>query len=168
VWQGTAETLKREKFVLDWRNTGEMRAAVMVTVMDKLSELPEVFTPDIYNQKCQTVYQHVFENYYGEGRSVYAAGLDSQSRKERGKSSGNGIREHHVMSSFWGYHVAQYIQCSQEQMASINYEIPSSRYRGNLAAKSFYPFNKPVIAVMRVVPFPSSGMRTGSTLLQLL
>jgi type I restriction enzyme R subunit len=66
------ETLKREKFVLDWRKTQARRAAVMVTVMDKLNELPEVFTPDIYNQKCQTVYQHVFESYYGEGRSVYA------------------------------------------------------------------------------------------------
>jgi type I restriction enzyme R subunit len=40
--------------------------------MDKLNELPEVFTPDIYTQKCAAVYQHVFESYYGEGRSVYA------------------------------------------------------------------------------------------------
>ncbi|MBU1209492.1 MAG: type I restriction endonuclease subunit R [Proteobacteria bacterium] len=67
------ETLKREKFVLDWRKTQARRAAVMVTVMDKLNELPEVFTRDIYTQKCNTVYQHIFESYYGEGRSVYAA-----------------------------------------------------------------------------------------------
>ncbi|MEW5813930.1 MAG: type I restriction endonuclease subunit R [Spirochaetota bacterium] len=65
------ETLKREKFVLDWRKTQARRAAVMVTVMDKLNELPEVFTRDIYTQKCNIVYQHFFETYYGEGRSVY-------------------------------------------------------------------------------------------------
>ena len=66
------ETLKREKLVLDWRKTQARRAAVMVAVMDKLNELPEVFTPDIYTQKCSAVYQHVFESYYGEGRGVYA------------------------------------------------------------------------------------------------
>ncbi len=44
----------------------------MVTVMDKLNELPDVYTPEIYNQKCAAVYQHVFESYHGEGRSIYA------------------------------------------------------------------------------------------------
>jgi type I restriction enzyme R subunit len=67
------ETLKREKLVLDWRKTQATRAAVRVTVEDKLDQLPEVFTRDIYTQKCNTVYQHIFESYYGEGRSVYAA-----------------------------------------------------------------------------------------------
>jgi type I restriction enzyme R subunit len=47
----------------------------MVTVMDKLNELPEVFTRDIYTQKCNDVYQHIFESYYGEGRTVYAAAV---------------------------------------------------------------------------------------------
>ena len=66
------ETLKREKLVLDWRKTQATRAAVRVAVEDKLDELPVVFTRDIYTQKCNTVYQHIFESYYGEGRSVYA------------------------------------------------------------------------------------------------
>ncbi len=67
------ETLKREKLVLDWRKTQATRAAVRVTVEDKLDELPRVFSREIYNQKCDVVYQHLFENYYGEGRSVYGA-----------------------------------------------------------------------------------------------
>jgi len=67
------ETLKREKLVLDWRKTQATRAAVRVTVEDKLDELPRVFTREIYTQKCNAVYQHIFESYYGEGRSVYAA-----------------------------------------------------------------------------------------------
>jgi len=66
------QTLKREKLVLDWKKTQARRAAVMVTVMDKLNELPDIFTPEIYNQKCVAVYQHVFECYHGEGRSVYS------------------------------------------------------------------------------------------------
>jgi len=69
------DTLKREKLVLDWRKTQTTRAAVRVTVEDKLDELPRVFTRDIYTQKCNAVYQHIFESYYGEGRSVYAAAM---------------------------------------------------------------------------------------------
>jgi type I restriction enzyme R subunit len=66
------QTLKRERLVLDWRKTQATRAAVRVAVEDKLDELPVVFTREIYTQKCNAVYQHIFESYYGEGRSVYA------------------------------------------------------------------------------------------------
>jgi type I restriction enzyme R subunit len=69
------EMLKREKLVLDWRKTQSTRAAVRVTVEDKLDELPRVFTREIYAQKWNAVYQHIFESYYGEGRSVYAAAM---------------------------------------------------------------------------------------------
>jgi type I restriction enzyme R subunit len=69
------EILKREKLVLDWRKTQARRAAVRVYVEDKLDELPEMFTPEIYKRKCDVVYQHLFENYYGEGRSVYASAM---------------------------------------------------------------------------------------------
>ena len=65
------ETLKRERLVLDWRKTQATRASVRVAVEDKLDELPRVFTREIYTQKCNAVYQHIFESYYGEGRSVY-------------------------------------------------------------------------------------------------
>jgi len=66
------QTLKRERLVLDWRKTQATRAAVRVAVEDKLDELPVAFTREIYTQKCNAVYQHIFESYYGEGRSVYA------------------------------------------------------------------------------------------------
>jgi type I restriction enzyme, R subunit len=67
------DTLKRGKLVLDWRKTQATRAAVRVVVEDKLDELPEAFSREIYTRKCDAVYQHIFESYYGEGRSVYAA-----------------------------------------------------------------------------------------------
>ena len=67
------ETLKRERLVLDWRNRQQSRAAVKVTVADILDELPERYTQEIYDQKCEVVYQHIYDCYYGAGNSVYLA-----------------------------------------------------------------------------------------------
>ena len=39
-----------------------------------LGELPRAYTSDLYQQKCDTVYQHVYDSYQGEGKSIYAAG----------------------------------------------------------------------------------------------
>ena len=66
--------LKAEMLVLDWRKRQQNRAQVMVTIEDMLDKgLPEKFTEDIFHQKCGLVYQHVYDSYFGEGRSVYAA-----------------------------------------------------------------------------------------------
>jgi type I restriction enzyme R subunit len=65
------QTLKREKLVLDWRKRQATRAAVRVTIETVLDELPRTYTPDLYQQKCETVYQHVFDSYSGQGSSLY-------------------------------------------------------------------------------------------------
>ena len=67
------ETLKRERLVLDWRQRQQSRAAIKVTVAEILDELPERYTQEIYNQKCEVVYQHIYDSYYGAGNSVYGA-----------------------------------------------------------------------------------------------
>ena len=67
------EILKREKLVLDWRQRQQSRAAVKITVADILDELPERYTQEIYDQKCEVVYQHIYDCYYGNGNSVYVA-----------------------------------------------------------------------------------------------
>ena len=64
-------TLKREKLVLDWRKRQNRRAAVRFTIETVLDELPRTYTPDLYQQKCEVVYQHVFDSYSGEGSSLY-------------------------------------------------------------------------------------------------
>lgn len=64
-------TLKRSKLVLDWRKQQATRAAVRVAVEETLDRLPEAFTRQIYAQKCDAVYQHVFDSYWDDGRSVY-------------------------------------------------------------------------------------------------
>lgn len=65
-------TLKREKLVLDWKKTQQGRGAVRVAVEETLDDLPEVFTKPIYEKKCEVVYQHIYESYYGGGGSAYA------------------------------------------------------------------------------------------------
>jgi type I restriction enzyme, R subunit len=64
-------TLKRSKLVLDWRKQQATRAAVRVAVEETLDQLPEAFTRQIYAQKCDAVYQHVFDSYWDDGHSVY-------------------------------------------------------------------------------------------------
>jgi len=66
------EKLKSEKLVLDWRKKQQARASVRLCVEEILGNLPRhIFTDEIYYQKCGLVYQHVYESYYGSGRSVY-------------------------------------------------------------------------------------------------
>jgi type I restriction enzyme R subunit len=63
--------LKRDKIVLDWRKEQQTRAAVRVTVETTLDQLPDKFTRPLYAQKCDAVYQHVFDSYWDDGHSVY-------------------------------------------------------------------------------------------------
>ena len=67
------ETLNREKLVLDWKKRQSTRAAVRYTIETMLDELPRTYTPDLYQQKCELIYQHVFDSYSGQGKSLYAA-----------------------------------------------------------------------------------------------
>jgi type I restriction enzyme R subunit len=67
------DTLKREKLVLDWRKRQQSRAAVKLVIDDILDGLPEQPYPrPMYAKKCDAVYRHVYDSYYGENRSVYA------------------------------------------------------------------------------------------------
>lgn len=65
-------TLKREKLVLDWKKRQTTRAAVRYTIEIMLDELPRIYTPELYQKKCDVVYQHVFDSFAGQG-SVAAA-----------------------------------------------------------------------------------------------
>jgi len=66
------EVLKQEKLVLDWRKRQQTRADVLLTIQQVLDkELPESYTKDIFDEKCGFVYQHVYDSYYGAGKSIY-------------------------------------------------------------------------------------------------
>lgn len=65
-------TLKTGKLVLDWRKRQQTRENVRLTVQKLLDEaLPDSYTRQIYSQKCEEVYQHIYDSYYGDGRSIY-------------------------------------------------------------------------------------------------
>ncbi len=65
-------TLKREKLVLDWRKRQQTRAAVRQCIEVELDNLPPAYGPEVYQRKCDLTYQHVYDSYFGEGRSIYA------------------------------------------------------------------------------------------------
>jgi len=66
-------TLKEGKLVLDWRKRQQARAEVRVTIEKLLDQgLPRAYTPDLFEQKATAVFQHVYDAYFGAGRSVYA------------------------------------------------------------------------------------------------
>ncbi|MEH1806008.1 type I restriction endonuclease subunit R [Nostoc sp.] len=67
------KTLKKEKLVLDWKKRQQTRASVEVAIKDNLDKLPQSYSAELYEQKCQEVYQHVYENYSGQG-SIYDTG----------------------------------------------------------------------------------------------
>ncbi len=67
-------TLKAGKLVLDWRKRQQARAEVRVTIEKLLDRgLPRAYTPELFEQKTTAVFRHVYDAYYGAGRSVYAA-----------------------------------------------------------------------------------------------
>ncbi|MFQ5455925.1 MAG: type I restriction endonuclease subunit R [Nitrospirota bacterium] len=66
------EVLKREKLVLDWRKRQQTRADVLFTIQTVLdNELPGSYTPDLFHERCNSVYQHIYDSYYGSGKSIY-------------------------------------------------------------------------------------------------
>jgi type I restriction enzyme, R subunit len=65
-------TLKQEKLVLDWRRRQQTKAAVKVAIEEILDKLPESYLSEMYDRKCQEIYQHVYESYAEAGRSIYS------------------------------------------------------------------------------------------------
>ena len=71
--KGLLETLKREKLGLDWRKRAQTRAQVLLVIEDILDrELPEVYDEKKYQEKCEYVYQHVYDSYRDAQSSIYA------------------------------------------------------------------------------------------------
>jgi len=66
------QTLKREKLVLDWRKRQQTRAQVKVTIEETLDRgLPVTYDQALFTRKCELIYQHVYDSYFGQGRSIY-------------------------------------------------------------------------------------------------
>lgn len=58
--------------VLGWRQKISTRARVKIEIENALDEgLPRAYSKDIYEAKCSAIFEHVYQSYQGEGRSVY-------------------------------------------------------------------------------------------------
>ena len=73
VAQQLLDTLNHEKLVLDWRKRQQSRAAVRLAIEETLDQLPETYSAEIYEQKCEQIYQHVYDSYQGQGKSIYSS-----------------------------------------------------------------------------------------------
>ncbi len=56
VAKGLLEVLKIEKLVLDWRSRQQSRAAVRQFIEIELDKLPEAYTPELFEAKCDRTY----------------------------------------------------------------------------------------------------------------
>ena len=65
------EKLKAEKLILDWRKRQQARAAVRLTVEDVLDALPATFTDEAYENKCNVIYEHIFDAYQSKDQSIF-------------------------------------------------------------------------------------------------
>ena len=69
-----------EKLVLDWRKRQHTRAAVQVAVGKLLDEeLPEVYGPNLFDDKVTRVYEHIYASYFDNGESVYSRAIEEGS-----------------------------------------------------------------------------------------
>jgi len=76
VKKAARELLARLKalLVLNWRQKSTARSQLKLTIEDTLdSGLPRAYTPELYNQKCSAVFEHVYESYPERNAGVYAS-----------------------------------------------------------------------------------------------
>ena len=64
-------SLKEQKLVFDWRKKQQTRASVKLCIEETLDQLPKAYSETIYTEKCEATYQHVYDNYFGSGKSIY-------------------------------------------------------------------------------------------------
>ena len=69
------ELLSRLKsmLVLNWRQKTAARSQLKLTIEDTLDTgLPRAYTPELYQQKCSAVFEHVYEVYPESYAGIYA------------------------------------------------------------------------------------------------
>jgi type I restriction enzyme R subunit len=58
---------------LDWRKRSAARATIRLAIEDVLDDgLPKSYSKELYKTKCDALFEHVYESYVGDGKSVYS------------------------------------------------------------------------------------------------
>jgi type I restriction enzyme R subunit len=67
-------TRLKQLLVLNWRQKTSARSQVRLAIEDVLDiGLPRAYSPELYQQKCSAVFEHVYESYPEREAGVYAA-----------------------------------------------------------------------------------------------
>ena len=56
---------------VDWRKKPQIRAKVEIEIRDVLDSGLTFYPDELYLEKCRIIFQHIYDNYFGEGKSVY-------------------------------------------------------------------------------------------------
>jgi len=57
---------------MDYRKRQQSQAGVRLSIEETLDKLPQCYTQELYRWKCDTVYEHIYNSYYGQGQGVYS------------------------------------------------------------------------------------------------
>lgn len=69
-------TRLKELLVLNWRQKLRARARLKQAIEDALdSGLPRACTPDLYQQKCSAVFEHMYESHPERDGGVYGVAV---------------------------------------------------------------------------------------------
>jgi type I restriction enzyme, R subunit len=58
--------------ILNWRQKSAARSTLKLAIEDVLDNLPESYARPLYAQKCNELFEHVYESYPERDLSVYA------------------------------------------------------------------------------------------------
>ncbi len=63
----------KQLLVLNWRQKSSARSQLKIAIEDVLDTgLPRVYSPDMYQQKCSAIFQHVYDSYPERDAGVFA------------------------------------------------------------------------------------------------
>ena len=66
-----------DRLVLDWRRRAQSKAAVQAASGKALDEaLPDAYGPDLFEQRVDAVFDHIYGSYFDDGTTVYEPGTD--------------------------------------------------------------------------------------------
>jgi type I restriction enzyme R subunit len=69
---GTLLDAVRSRLVLNWREKQQARASMLNSIRNTLDAgLPEAYERDLYEEKCDAVFQHIYESYNERNNHVY-------------------------------------------------------------------------------------------------
>jgi type I restriction enzyme R subunit len=63
----------KQLLVINWRQKSAARSQLKLAIEDVLDTvLPRIYTPELYQQKCSAVFEHVYESYPERDTGIYA------------------------------------------------------------------------------------------------